>query len=43
MKQDYEELWRTGGPQIDTGYVSPPLVEVKNAVVPPASLVNGRY
>jgi len=43
MKQDYEELWRTGGPQINTGYVSPPLVEVKNAVVPPASLVNGRY
>jgi photosynthetic reaction center cytochrome c subunit len=43
MKPDYEELWRTGGPQINTGYVSPPAVEVNNPVVPPESLVNGRY
>jgi photosynthetic reaction center cytochrome c subunit len=43
MKPDYEELWRTGGPQINTGYVSPPAVEVNNPVVPPESLVNGSY
>jgi len=43
MKPDYEELWRTGGPQINTGYVSPPAVEVNNPVIPPESLVNGSY
>ena len=40
MKKDYEELWRTGGPQLDTGYVSPPNVEVFNPVVPPETLMN---
>jgi photosynthetic reaction center cytochrome c subunit len=43
MKDDYPELWRTGGPQIDTGYVSPPHVEVNNPIVPRESLVSGHY
>jgi photosynthetic reaction center cytochrome c subunit len=43
MKEDYPELWRTGGPQIDTGYISPPNVMVNNPVVPAESLVSGHY
>jgi photosynthetic reaction center cytochrome c subunit len=43
MKEDYPELWRTGGPQRNTGYVSPPNVEVNNPVVPRQSLVSGHY
>jgi hypothetical protein len=43
MKNDYPELWRAGGPLIDTGYVSPPPVEVNNPVVPAETLMNGHY
>jgi len=39
MKKDYAELWRAGGPRLDTGYVSPPNVEVVNPVVPPETLM----
>jgi photosynthetic reaction center cytochrome c subunit len=39
MKKDYAELWRAGGPKLDTGYVSPPNVEVANPVVPPETLM----
>lgn len=39
MKKDYAELWRTGGPRVDTGYVSPPDVPVFNPVVPPEALM----
>jgi photosynthetic reaction center cytochrome c subunit len=39
MRKDYEELWRAGGPKRDTGYVSPPDVEVLNPVVPPEALM----
>jgi photosynthetic reaction center cytochrome c subunit len=38
MRRDYGELWRAGGPQRDTGYVSPPNVEVSNPRVPPVTL-----
>ncbi len=43
MKKDYPELWRAGGPKIDTGYVSPPNVAVKNPVVSPEKLMSGQY
>jgi photosynthetic reaction center cytochrome c subunit len=43
MKEDFPELWRAGGPQIDTGFVSPPPVAVVNPVVSPQELVNGKY
>jgi photosynthetic reaction center cytochrome c subunit len=43
MKKDYEELWRSGGPKIDTGYVSPPNVKVFNPVVPPEALMKQAY
>jgi photosynthetic reaction center cytochrome c subunit len=39
MKKDYEELWRKGGPLVDTGYVSPPNVAVFNPVVPAEALM----
>ncbi len=43
MKKDYEELWRPGQPQRDTGYVSPPNVEVHNTVVPAESLMKQTF
>jgi photosynthetic reaction center cytochrome c subunit len=43
MKSDYPELWRAGGPQIDTGYVSPPSVQVLNPIVSPEKLMSGKY
>jgi photosynthetic reaction center cytochrome c subunit len=43
MKKDYPELWRVGGPQIDTGFISPPAVEVFNPVVSPEKLMSGVY
>jgi photosynthetic reaction center cytochrome c subunit len=43
MKKDFAELWRVGGPQRDTGYVSPPNVEVRNPVVPPETLMQQAF
>ena len=43
MQKDYAELWRTGGPKIDTGYVSPPPVPVFNPVVPPKALMSSVF
>ena len=43
MRKDYPELWRPVGPQVDTGYVSPPNVAVANPVVPPQALMNSAF
>jgi hypothetical protein len=43
MAADFPELWRAGGPPIDTGFVSPPNVEVNNPVVPAQTLMSGQY
>jgi photosynthetic reaction center cytochrome c subunit len=43
MKKDYPELWRVGGPKLDTGYVSPPNVDVFNPVVSPETLIKNGF
>jgi hypothetical protein len=43
MKADYPELWRPGGQEVNTGFVSPPAVEVINPVVSPEKLMSGVY
>jgi photosynthetic reaction center cytochrome c subunit len=43
MRKDYAELWRAGGPKIDTGYVSPPDVAVSNPVVTPEALMKSAF
>ena len=43
MRADYPELWRPAITPVDTGYVSPPPVEVHNRPVSPQTLMSGAF